>query len=210
MTRRLAAIPLVLVLAHCQPRSVEDQVAALPELPAEIAATLDPNTLATKVVSGIGPQETTGEVLEPCCSNTETRRLEVRFRYIKCSALDHVVDLGQLVLSQEPELHKLTQLQGREVPLALCRSSNGPWNAILTEQRGCNSPAIRNLIIAAFDDTVVFTWVGAQSPPANVQVLACRKVSVMGSRCGLEGCQCPSMACPDSDPCTCPLELPTG
>ncbi len=217
VTRRLAAVPLVLVLAHCQPKSLEDQVAALPELPTEIAATLDPDTLATKVVSGIGPPETTtGEVLEPCCSSTETRRLEVRFRYIKCSSLDHVVDLGQLVLSQERrgtaklETYKLTELQGRTIPLALCRVSNGPWNAILTEQRGCNSKTVRNLFIAAFDDTVLFTWVGTQSPPANVAVVACRTESVVGSPCGLKGCDCPSTVCPAGDPCSCPLQLPAG
>ncbi len=204
------------MLVHCRPKSVEDQVAALPELPPELAATLDPKTLATKVVSVSTPETPTGEILAPCCSTTETRSLQVRFRYIKCGPLDHVVDLEDGVLSQErrgsakPQLYRLTRLPGLEIPLAFCRSSDGPWNAILTEYRGCNSPASRTLIIAAFGDAKAFTWVGTQTPPANVAVLACRRESTVESPCGGSSCQCSTTTCPADDPCECPLELPTG
>ena len=224
VARRLAVVPLVLVLVHCRPKSVEDQVAALPELPPDLAATLDPKTLATKVVAGpVGPVTRTGESLAPCCSSSETRSLKVRFRYIKCGPPDHLFDLDQAVLSQErrgsgepakpagPELYKLSRLPGLQIPLHFCRVSDGPWNAILTASDGCNTQPIRTLFIAAFGDIVSFTWVGTASPPANVQVLACRQDSFTQAPCGdQQGCDCSSSTCPPDQPCPCALELPSS
>ncbi|MGH9361148.1 MAG: hypothetical protein ACRD2T_04470 [Thermoanaerobaculia bacterium] len=219
VVRCLAVVLLVLVLAHCRPKSIEDQVAALPELPPEIAATLDPDTMATKVVSGVGPPETaTGAILVPCCSSTETRQLKVRFRYTKCGPLADLFDLEFVVLTQgragsaKPEMHKLTEFRGRTLPFPhLCRSSDGPWNAILTEKRGCANPTpSRSLAISAFGDVISFTWGGPQSPPANVQVVACRKESFIRLLCpgSISTCDCSSSSCSAGQDCPCPLELP--
>ncbi|HEX5759338.1 MAG TPA: hypothetical protein VF121_09100 [Thermoanaerobaculia bacterium] len=213
--RHLAAVPfLLLFLAHCRPESVEDRVAKLPELPPEIAATLDPERLATKVASGAEPPETPPKaLLLPCCSSKETRRLKVRFRYTKCSLPAHFFDL---VLTQDgsgsarPQMHKLTELRGRNLALThFCRSSDGPWDAVLTETRACSPPApSRTLVISAFGDAVLFAWGGPQSPPANVQVVACREESDIRSPCGISGCTCSSTTCAAGQECPCSLELP--
>jgi len=218
VVRCLAVVLLVLLLAHCQPKSAEDQVAALPELSSEIAATLDAETLATRVVPGSDPPETTtGPILVPCCSSTETRQLKVRFRYTKCGPLADVVDLEGLVLTQDrarsakPQMHRLTEFRGRQLAFPhLCRSSDGPWDAFLTEKRGCANPTpVRSLGISAFGDAILFTWGGPQSPPANVQVVACRQESFLRLPCGSLGtCECLSSSCSDGQECPCPLELP--
>lgn len=221
IVRCLAVVLLVLPLAHCRPKSVEDQVAALPELPPEIAATLDPDTMGTKIVSGVGPPETaTAALLVPCCSSTETRKLKVRFRHTKCGPPGDflVTAFGELVLTQDrpgtpkPTLHRLTELRGQQLArVNICFTSDGPWNAVLTENRGCKSPApIRDLTISAFGDAIHFRWGGPQSPPANVQVVACRAESFNRFLCpgALSTCDCLSESCQVGADCPCPLELP--
>lgn len=216
VVRCLAVVPMVLLLAHCQPKSAEDQVAALPELPPEIAATLDPDTMGTRIVSEPPPPEPTGPVLLPCCSITETRQLKVRFRYTKCGPPLELFDPEGAVLTQDrarsakPEMHRLTAFQGRQLEFRhLCRSSDGPWNAILMEKRGCTNPTPnRTLAISAFGDVILRTWGGPQNPPADVQVVACREESDIRAPCGISGCDCQSSSCSDGQECPCALELP--
>jgi hypothetical protein len=213
--RRLAAVPLLLLLlVSCRKESAEEWVAKLPELPPEIAATLNPETLATRVVRQIEPPEAPPKaLLAPCCSSTEVRRLKVRFRYTKCVLPAHFFDLV-LTLdgsgSVKPQMHKLSGLRGRRLTLTrFCQTSDGPWDAVLTETRAC-SPVTprRTLVISALGDAVHFEWGGSQNPPANIQVLECREESDIRSPCGISGCDCPSTTCSAGQQCPCPLELP--
>lgn len=223
LARFLAAVPLLLFLSGCQPKSLEERVASLPELPAEIADTLDAETLATKTVAETKPPETTPALIAagPCCSISETRRLKVRFPFTKCGSPFDLFDLGGLVLTQgdrpagakPPELHRLTELRGRRLArLNLCVSSQGPWNAVLKENRACSPfTPVRTLTISALGDIIVFTWSGFQSPPANVQVVSCRTEGIIRTFCGeLSTCDCSSAPCTVEAECQCPLQLPSG
>ena len=218
--RRLAAVPMLLILSGCQPKSPEDRVAALPELPPEIAATLDPETMATRIVSQRGRPETAPLVVPiPCCTLSETRRLTVRFRYTKCTR-----PLGDFdpegVLTQdrpagaEPALHRLTELRGRKLsPIQICFTRSGPWNAVFNELRACSPPVPnRTLTISALGDAVHFEWGGPQPAPANVQVLTCRTEGIVRDLCpgaSLE-CICRNAPCTAPADCSCPLALPSG
>jgi len=221
--RRLAAIPLFLFLSGCQPKSIEERVASLPELPPAIADTLDPETLATKTVSELRPSDKVPAPVAagPCCSISETRRLKVMFPYTKCGAPFDFFDLGELVLSQDrpagakpPELHRLTTFRGRQLTrVNLCFSSQGPWNAVFKENRACSPfTPVRTLTISAFGDAIPFTWSGFQSPPANVQVVGCRTEGILRGFCpnALSTCECPSAPCTVEASCQCPLQLPSG
>ena len=221
-TCALAAVPLALFLAHCRPKSVEDRIAALPELPAEIADTLDPETLATRIVANPSlPATATAPAAAPipCCTVSEKRHLTVRFRYTKCTAPvgdfdpEGVLTEGGLG-GARPTLHRLTELRGRTLsPVRFCFTRSGPWNAVFTELRAC-SPATphRTLAIAALGDVVHYEWAGLQPAPANVLVLSCRTEGIERSLCpgASLDCKCLSAPCTAPAACSCPLELPSG
>lgn len=95
LSSRFASIgSLVLLLAGCRQTgdptaALADRLEKLPALPADVAATLDPKTNATKL-SGPPPVpvKATGALpLAPCCSIKEKKNLKVSVPLTKCAPL---------------------------------------------------------------------------------------------------------------------------
>jgi hypothetical protein len=218
-------VPFLALLSSCRQPSVEQRVERLPDLPQELAATLDSTALSTKtVVQFSEPQklpETTPAAAAPCCSSNETRSLKVNFPYTKCGPFPDLisVDLRDLVLYQgdsgggggdAPKMYKLREIQGRALPrLHICVSGNGPWDAMLTENRACSPyTPVYTLAISAFGDAVVFNWSGSQTPPSNVQIVSCNTLGVVRTPCGISNCQCVSSSCQPPSNCDCGTQWP--
>ena len=92
----------------------------------------------------------------------------------------------------------------------VCFTSDGPWNATLTETRHCVGYTPQDsLIINAFGDVLSFVWNGGppNHPPA-VQLVSCREVGVVRFPCGgISDCTCAfDPPCPADQPCDCGLE----
>jgi hypothetical protein len=215
----LVLVSALLLLASCRERTPESFTQRLPELPQDIAATLDEKTMATRAVASFGtPEPLPGTPAAPCCASAETRQLTVSFPYTKCGPLRDLIvaNFSDLVLSRgepgggTPRMHKLTTFQGRTLPIVhLCMSSNGPWDAVLTETRACSPyTPVYQLAITAFGDVVVFNWSGSQSPPSNVQIASCRILGTVRTPCGISNCECPSSSCLGDAACQCPLDWP--
>lgn len=222
---RSAFLSVVLLFAACQPKSLEERVSVLPELPAELVETLDPVSLTTRapVLDFTAPEWVVDAALCGCCSLEEIRRLQVTFPYTKCGSPADIlaVDLSDFVATQRrrgggapdagPGQYKLTALHGEALARPnICFSSNGPWDALLRLSRGC-SPCTPffSLTFSAFGDAVHFAWTGPQSPPANVQVVQCNSLGKFAAPCnGLSDCECQSSPCQQPAGCPCPLELP--
>ena len=102
------AVALCAALSGACDQSVGD-VESLPDLPPEIAATLDPATMATKTVFPIpAPLEASAATSAPCCSITNRKSLKVNFPHTKCGPLkDFIVgNIGDRVLYRsKQELH---------------------------------------------------------------------------------------------------------
>ena len=225
-----ASILCLATFSGCDKQSLSKQYERLPELPLEIAGTLDAKRMATKIpVSDPTPIKDPTITTAPCCSITDRMELQVRYPYTKCGPLrdfifapmaDRIVMLGRTSLSsnapeaQAPNIadlkaFKLTTFQSRPVlDQHVCVTSSGPWKATLTIERRCNGYAPFNtLVIDAFGDPVLLGWSGgtANHPPA-VQLVSCRELSTSGSQCGgLSNCECPSSTCPATSPCNCTL-----
>ena len=220
----IAVVPFLALLSSCRQPRVEERVERLPDLPPEIAATLDSTTLTTKTALQFSePQKlpaTTPAAAAPCCSSNETRSLKVNFPYTKCAFPDLIsVDLRDFLLSQgdsggaggeTPKMYKLREIQGRALSrLHFCTSSNGPWDATLTEVRACSPyTPVRTLVISAFGDAVVFNWSGSQPPPSNVQIVSCQTLGTTRTPCGISNCQCVSSSCQPPSNCDCGTAWP--
>jgi len=218
----IAVVPFLALLWACRQPSLEERVERLPELPPDIAGTLDSTTLATRTALQFSePQKlpaTTPVAAAPCCSSNETRSLKVNFPYTKCGPFHDLisVDLYDLVLSQgdsggsAPKMYKLREIQGRALSrLHICTSSDGPWDATLTEVRACSPyTPVRTLVISALGDAVVFNWSGSQPPPANVQIVSCQTLGITKIPCGISNCECLSSACQPPASCDCGTEWP--
>jgi hypothetical protein len=212
----------LLFLSGCRPRNVDEYVAELPELPPDVAATLDANTLTTPTGTEFKSPEPlpVPPVAAPCCSSSETRRLKVNFPYTKCGSPGDIFgaqfDLASAALKRsdssdaKPKLYKLAEFRGKTLPrINICISSQGPWDAVLTETRACSPyTPVYSLTFSAFGDAVVFNWTGSQSPPANVQVVSCRTLGTIRTPCGISSCTCTSEPCTVDASCQCSLELP--
>jgi hypothetical protein len=208
------------LLSSCRQPSLEERLERLPDLPPDIASTLDPSTLATRTVLEFKAPEKlpTPPAAAPCCSSNETRTLKVNFPYTKCGPFRDLiaVDLRDLVLDpgdqggDSPRMYKARQIQSRTLSiLHLCVSGNGPWDARLTISRACSPYVpVHQLVISAFGDAVVFNWSGSQSPPSNVQIVSCRTAGVTRTPCGISNCECTSSACQPEAACDCGTQWP--
>jgi hypothetical protein len=106
-------------------------------------------------------------------------------------------------------MYKLQTLEGRALPLHLCTTSNGPWDATLVEARACSPyTPVYTLVISALGDAVQFNWSGSQSPPSNVQIVSCRTLGTVRTPCGISSCQCVSSACQPESACDCGTAWP--
>lgn len=220
----------LVIFGACQNTSApSNDIDNLPELPPDLAATLDPNTMATKTPANPAPATPTPNIaLAPCCSSTQMFTMQVTYSYTRCATVrpDLLIGLPQLVLGSSGtpsggaatpsggassiRMFKLTSFNSKPIAKGvLCVTSPGPWNATLIEKREC-SPTIAQdtLIINAFGDQVRFDWVGgtANHPP-SVQVASCRKDSTTRSPCNsLSSCDCSNETCPPAQTCNCNLE----
>lgn len=223
-----SGISLLLVVG-CRQRGFADYAAGLPDLPPDLAATLDSSTMATRIPASHPPpvREPGAPVLAPCCGSTDTKTLKVNFSYTKCGPLsdfilaplsDFVVfdasqgtgqGAGQGAGQARFRTFNLRELNGRSLlDQHVCVSSQGPWSATLTEDRLCNNYTPRQtLTISAFGDPVVFIWNGGvENHPPAIQLVSCREVATARFLCGgLSNCECLSSACPANDPCDCGL-----
>jgi hypothetical protein len=213
----LAFLATIASAGGCRQKSLAQRVEGLPELPAELRATLDPTTLATRVPTSFPPREHDPNVAAaPCCARTDTKHLQVRFPYTKCGPLrDFIVaSFGDAVLLEASRegttAHKLRALTGaRLLEMHVCVTSHGPWNARLIEDRACSPyTPVHTLVINARGDMIQFVWNGpVGNHPPDVQLVSCRQVSTTESACNpLSGCACLSSACPATEPCTCNLD----
>jgi hypothetical protein len=217
----------VLLSSGCRQRNLETFVATLPELPQDIAATLDPRTSATRLPALQPPPEKPARVvLAACCGSTDTKTLKVNFTYTKCGPLRDfiLVPLGDLVSVEARTVGgpgKGTAADGTRVfrkgelnrgsvlDTIVCITSSGPWNATLIEERYCNGYSPRDtLLINAWGDALSFVWNGGPSNhPTNVGLVSCREVGLVRYRCGgLSTCPCDSAPCPADQPCDCGLQ----
>ena len=180
----------------------------LPDLPADIAATLDPNTMATKIPpSNLSPTRQFSAAAGPCCDTTDRKQLKVKFSYTKCGPRrDFIVERTPAV-----KAFKLRSFNGNTfLDQQVCFSSEGPWNAIFLEERRCDLglPLQDSLFISAFGDLVAFVWTGgtANHPP-EVQLVNCRNKDTTNFKCDKRSdCICQNFSCPADQPCACTLE----
>lgn len=222
-----ALLSSLLLVGSCRRPGINEYVEKLPDLPPDIAATLDAKTLATKISASFPPPEKEpGTALAPCCGRKDVKSLKVRFPYTKCGPLrDFIVgpiptvaiDTGQgggPSGGQGPgqanfKVYRLKRSSPKTVlDQIVCVTSDGPWNATLTEDRFCvGYTPHQTLTINAFGDTVLFVWNGGvQNHPPQVALVSCRQIAVTEFPCGgISDCQCISSTCPPEQPCECSL-----
>src|SRR5262245_44400015 len=198
-TAPVVAVLFVLLLSACRAPSsasreaaLADRLEKLPTLPADIAATLDPKTNATKTSAYPLPEpvKLPGTLQAPCCSIKDEKTLKVKVPLTKCGFLTDfiVADLPELVLARdlggggapvtptgpagEPgsagnvKVYKLDTVNRANVwQTKLCMTSEGPWDATFIEERHCNNFAPQDtLIVSGWGGLVLFHWNGG---PAN-------------------------------------------
>ena len=213
------AVCLALSLGSCKNKSApQNEVENLPELPSELATTLDPDTMATKPAPNPSPSAKPANViLAPCCSSTETKTLQVKFTYTKCVLPQlelltlsgrSVSDPGKNQGNGAVRTFKLTSLNGKLLrDLRFCTTSEGPWNATFIEERKC-SPLIPldTLVINAFNDQIIFQWTGGtENHPPSVSLVSCKEIGTTKSNCGISNCDCKGFTCQPNQACPCAL-----
>ena len=236
---------LVLLLIGCQAppsgagaagpgsgASLADRLEKLPALPADVAATLDPKTNATKMTGPPpAPVRPTGGVLHaPCCSIKEQKSLKVKVALTKCAPLQDfvVAPLSDLVMAREApggggtpggpagapgvggniRTYKLDTVN-RTSPwkTIVCMTSDGPWDATFIEDRHCNNYAPQDsLFVSGWGGLVGYYWNGGPANhPAGITVVSCNDIGTLRLPCGgPSSCNCDSSPCPAGQQCPCP------
>lgn len=209
---------LIAALSSCQKSTADQYLDALPPLPADIRAGLDPAKLSTplptmafpagRVVADVEPQRA------PCCHIERKYELEVSLAYTKC--IPWVVAAGDFPTSisggrEKSVAYKLEDFDDRpEFPVYQCFSSEGPWSASLTEIIPCNvSGRTYVLRVAVMGELVNFIWAGTHDQlPEEIGVISCRFENQLSFPCnGLSACACSSFVCEESDgECDCPFD----
>lgn len=226
----ISSLFLGLLFPACQKNSLEDQFSKLPELTEDIAATLDTATMATAGrYSFVERKLEPAIALAPCCSSSDRKALKVNFSYTRCVPLRDllIAPIQDLVFTEASrggrttttqtasqaanrfKYSKLSKLGTKTIlDQIVCVTSEGPWDAILIEDRACSPyTPYHTLTISAFDNLVVFEWNGGiELHPTNVGLVSCRQIGVIKSLCsGLSTCSCLSTICPENEPCDCNL-----
>jgi hypothetical protein len=222
----VACVVGLVIFGACQQKSApQNEVENLPDLPPDLAATLDPNTMATKTPAvNPSPAKPPDVLFAPCCASTETKTLKVNYSYTKCGPFQDllVAPLSDVAVAKPgpgatptsgggPSVRafKLTSFNGKAIlDKRVCVTSQGPWNATFIEERKCSPVTPQDtLIINAFGDQVIFQWSGGTpNHPPSVQLVSCRDVGTIRSLCGISSCDCQSSSCPPTQPCTCTLQ----
>lgn len=226
---------LILLLANCRGGAagdtLEDRLEKLPTLPAEIAATLDPKTNATRLpLSPPAPVKNTAPPPAPCCGSKDQKSLKVRVSLTKCAPLlDFIMaPVGDLVMARTTggggapggpagavgaggnvRAYKLNTVNRvRALDTIVCMTSDGPWDATFIEDRNCNNYQPQDsLIVSGWGGLVAYYWNGGVSNhPPQIQLVSCRDLGLFRYGCGgLSGCNCESSPCPADQPCPCNL-----
>lgn len=233
-----AAVLLVLLLSGCRApgsgtgadAALADRLEKLPTLPADIAATLDPKTNATKT-AGPPPEPVKATAPlphAPCCSIKDQKSLEVKVALTKCGPLrDFIVaPLSDLVLARESgggsapdgpagalgsggniRADKLNTVNRASVwDTVVCMTSDGPWDATFIEDRNCTNYApVDSLLVSAWGGLYAYYWNGGpENHPAEVSVVSCRDIGTTRLPCGgPSSCDCTSSPCQPDQPCPC-------
>ena len=112
LTAAAVAVLLVILSSGCKgpgsgaaaDAALADRLEKLPQLPPDLAATLDPKTNATKTTGGPPePEKLTAPLpMAPCCSIKDQKQLQVRVKLTKCGPLKDLVlaDLSNLLLAR--------------------------------------------------------------------------------------------------------------
>ena len=231
------AVLLVLLLSGCQApgsgaaadAALADRLEKLPALPADIAATLDPKTNATKNV-GTPPEPVKLTVPlphAPCCSSKDQKSLKVKVTLTRCGPLHEfvVAPISDLVLARETggggapggpggalgsagnvRAYKLNTVNRASVwDTIVCTTSDGPWDATFIEERHCTNYAPQHsLYVSAWGTLYPYYWTGGiENHPAEVSVVSCRDIGTTRTPCGISTCDCTSHTCPPDQPCPC-------
>ena len=220
--RRSTALAVALCLCAaigttCRSRTTSDYLGSLPDLPADLASTLDPATLATRVTPTFpNPVPEPQQTAAPCCGSTDVKTLKVSYAYTKCAPLrDFIVadlDDTRVLFRGSPEstkIYRLRELNRSKLDDVVCMNSTGPWAATLTEQRHCGGyTPVQTLLIDAYGDLIPFAWTGAPANhPPDIGLVSCRWLATTSVACGgLSDCTCTSSACQAPDPCDCGLQ----
>ncbi len=202
-TRYVLIIPSILCLllaSGCRTDKIHESIEGLPDLPPPIAQTLDPQTLATKAPLVNLPilQPFDDPARCPPCGSKVVTQLQVNYLYTRCGSYRDILSPpassvefrgDQINLKR----YRLKELNGQRFSdIQVCISSQGPWNALLTESRACSGTCAlsHELVISAFNNLIKFEWIGeVEDHPTDVQVLSCRRVSRHRTPCGMSG-QC--------------------
>ena len=209
---------LALTSGSCQRKPApQNEIENLPELPSDLAATLDPDTMTTKTPAvNPAPVKPPTVLLAPCCSSTETKKLQVKFTYTKCvfPQLElrnlpnaSVSDVANNQGNRAVRSFKLTRLNTK-VLNAFCSTSDGPWNATFIEERKCSPITPQDtLVINAFDDQIIFQWSGGtENHPPSVSLVSCKEIGTSKSNCGISNCDCKGSTCQPNQACPCTLQ----
>lgn len=229
---------LVLLLPGCRPPGetgqsadarLADRLEKLPVLPADLAATLDPKTNATKiaVVQPLPVKETGTKLLAPCCGSKDQKSLKVKVSLTKCGPLRDFIlaPIGDLVMAREAgggggvtaagaagaagnvKAYRFNTVSRTTVlDTIVCVTSDGPWDATFIEDRNCNNYQPQDsLFVSAWGGIVAYYWNGGTpNHPPQVQVVSCRDIGTFRYPCNaLSGCNCQSAPCPADQPCVC-------
>jgi hypothetical protein len=225
------AATFVLLCANCRSAGIEDRIERLPTLPPDIASTLDPKTQATRIrASHLAPVRDPGFQLAPCCGSQDRKTLQVRLPLAKCAPLrDFIVaSVGDRFLFEsapvggtggtggtrgvgEPgsnvRVYKRNTVNRMSVlDTIVCVTSDGPWNATLTEDRNCIGYMPQDtLMISAWGNLFPFFWNGGvNNHPPEIQLVSCREIGLFRYPCGsISSCDCSSTLCPANQPCDC-------
>jgi len=201
-----ACVVGLVIFGACQQKSApQNEVENLPDLPPDLAATLDPNTMATKTPAvNPSPAKQPDVLFAPCCASTETKTLKVNYSYTKCGPF---IDFTAAPFEPSVKAFKLKSFNGKALK-QICLTSQGPWNATFIEERKCSPVTPQDtLVINAFGDQIIFQWSGGTpNHPPSVQLVSCREVGTISTRCGISTCDCQSSSCPPTQPCTCNLQ----
>jgi hypothetical protein len=234
-----AVVLLVLALIGCRTTgttqgqsadsALADRLEKLPSLPADLAATLDPKTNATKMAGG-PPEAVKPEgplPVAPCCSIKQQKSLTVNVAVTKCGPLRDFImaPISDLVMARETggggggapagsagrginlQAYKYGPVS-RTSPwdTTVCMTSTGPWDATFIEDRNCANYAPQDsLFVSAWGGLFAWYWNGgAPNHPTGITVASCRNVGTFRLPCGGPGsCECSSDPCPADQPCTC-------
>lgn len=220
---------LAMAFTACKKNNADAAYEALPELPDDLWSQLDTTNMTSanyEVIVLPVRDSMTGVALAPCCGIKREQSLQVTMPYIKCGPLHDfiVADFDDMVAYSARGDHSTADTTSRshstwyKLPKSrssrilnqwVCVTSQGPWNAVLTENRACVGYTPHySLVVTPYGDIVLKQWTGGiANHPADIGLVSCRHLSTTQMPCGGPStCDCRSSTCKAPDPCNCGIE----